>query len=158
MLRLWIIGFISGFCIISCQNKSDPIPSIEPCVEGKYFNDQGAVFYVTCPDLDAIRCKNALKIVIEVDGYYDGVLIKLIVISISATSVEKLERTINMEGQKFQLEFSHLKSEPTKHLVTLELPPSNCTVNNELELYSYEVVPICGGQVDLIFDIVCEDI
>ena len=132
------------------------MPQTEPCVEGAYYNDNGSVYYVTCPELNPTKCINTLKFIFEVEGYKGDQLGKLTVISLTATTVKTIERIISMDGQKFEIRLSFDKSTPTTHNVKFELPVSNCTVNDALESYSYTVDAPCGSQVDLKFNILCE--
>jgi hypothetical protein len=156
MLRLLACLTFFIFLFFSCAKK-DPVPQMEPCVEGAYYNDNGSVYYVICPELNPTKCVNILKFIFEVKGYNGGQLGKLTVTSLTSTTVKTTERIITMNGQKFEIRLSFDKSMPTKHNVKFELPESNCTVNDALEFYSYTVDTPCGSQVDLKFNILCED-
>lgn len=146
--------------IILCGCKSsDPEPVFESCIEGAYYNDDGAVYYVTCPEQDATKCKKTFKLIIEVKGYTGGDPGMLVIRSLTDTSVEKLEREVSMNSQKFQIQLINDRSIPTTHKVTFVLPATvtNCTVNDAPDFYTYDVDLPCGSQVGLKFTIICGD-
>ncbi len=153
-LRPYLVALI--FLSVSCT-KNDPAPQFEPCVEGAHYNDDGAVYFVTCPDLNPTKCIHFIKIIIDVEGFHNGPDGKLVIRRITSTTVEITERVVSLEGQKFQIELSYDKSEPTTYRVTFVLPKSDCTVNNATDYYTYVVDAPCGSRVDLKFDIHCEE-
>ena len=154
MVRPWLLLLGIGLCLASCIDI-EPAPRAEPCVDGEYYDDDGGVYFVVCPVLDATRCKTSIKIIMEVHGFGGGPFAKVIVRSIVGNTVDKFEKLVGLQNQRFYLKLSHKKIVPTRYIVTFELQNNDCIVNGEMDYFSYEVDPICGGQIDLKFVIVC---
>jgi len=158
MIRLLPYILLVSVLCFSCRH-SDPVPALEPCIEGAYYNDDGAVYYVTCPEQDVTKCTKIFKIIIDVKGITNGIPGMLVIRSLTATTVEKLEREVSMNSQKFQIKLTNDRSIPTTHKVTFVLPATvtMCTVNDAPDFYTYVVDTPCGSQLDLKFTIICGD-
>lgn len=152
MARFTIILFM--VIALGCA-KEDPQPEPQVCIEGEYKNEEGAVYYVTCPPANATVCERIFKFVIEVKGYNSNTPGKIVIRALTATTVTKTERIVGMHGQKFQMKTYHDITVPTTYRVTFELPPGNCTVNGEPDFYTYVIDTPCGTQSDLKYDIEC---